>query len=86
LPLLFNFALGHAIGKVKENQVMLALNWMHQPLGYPDDVNLLGDNTDTIKKNTESLIDANKEVGREINVEKTVCCCLIFRMRVQIMI
>jgi hypothetical protein len=34
-------------------------------------VNLLGDNIDTIKKKTETLIDAGKEVGLEINVEKT---------------
>jgi hypothetical protein len=34
-------------------------------------VKLLGDNIDTIKKNTETLIDASKEVGLEINVEKT---------------
>jgi hypothetical protein len=32
---------------------------------------LLGDNIDTIKKNTESLIDASKEVSIEINVDKT---------------
>jgi hypothetical protein len=37
-------------------------------LTYADDVNLLGDNIDTIKKNTEILIDASKEVGLEINV------------------
>jgi hypothetical protein len=29
-------------------------------LAYADDVNLLGDNIDTINKNTEILIDVNK--------------------------
>jgi hypothetical protein len=35
------------------------------------DVNLLDDNIDTMKKNTETLIDANKEVGLELSTEKT---------------
>jgi hypothetical protein len=35
-------------------------------------VNLLGDNTDTIKKNTETLIDTSKEVCLEVNTEKTM--------------
>jgi hypothetical protein len=51
--------------------VGLKLNGTHQLLAYADDVNLLGDNIDTIQKSTEILIDASKEVGLEINVEKT---------------
>jgi hypothetical protein len=51
--------------------VGLKLNGTHQLLADADDVNLLGDNTDTVKKNTGTLIGASKEVGLEINVEKT---------------
>jgi hypothetical protein len=51
--------------------VGLKLNGTHQLLAYADDVNLLGDNIDTIKKNTDILIDASMEVGLEINVDKT---------------
>jgi hypothetical protein len=70
-PLLLNFALEYAIRKVQENQVGLKLNGTHQLLAYVDDVNLLEDNIDTIKKNTETLTDVSKEIGLEINVEKT---------------
>jgi hypothetical protein len=49
-PLLFNFALEYAIRKVQENQVELKLNGTHKLLAYPDDVTLLGDNLDIIKK------------------------------------
>jgi hypothetical protein len=47
------------------------LNGTPELLAYADDVNLLGDNIDTINKNTQTLIDASKEVGLEVNVEKT---------------
>jgi hypothetical protein len=70
-PLLFNFALEYTIRKVQEIQVGLQLNGTHQLLAYADDVNLLGDNIDTIQKNTETSIDASKEVDLEINVDKT---------------
>jgi hypothetical protein len=62
--LLFNFAVEYAIRKVQDNHVGLKLNGTHQVLAYADDVNLLGDNTET-------LTDAGKEVGLEVNVEKT---------------
>jgi hypothetical protein len=41
----------------------LKLNWTHQLLAYADGVNLLADNIDTVKKNTETLMDSSKEVG-----------------------
>jgi hypothetical protein len=51
--------------------VGLKLNGTDHLLAYADDVNLLGDNVDTIKENTETLTDASKEVGLEVNAEKT---------------
>jgi hypothetical protein len=51
--------------------------WTHQQLVYADDVNLLGDNIYiyiyiyTIKRKKQSLFDASKEIGVEVNTEKT---------------
>jgi hypothetical protein len=36
----------------------------------------MGDNAHTIKRNTQTLIDAGKEVGLEVNTEKTKCMLL----------
>jgi retron-type reverse transcriptase len=68
-PLLFNFALEYTFRKVQENQVGLKLNETHQLLVYADDVNLLADNIDIIK--TRTIIDVTKDIGIEVNAEKT---------------
>jgi hypothetical protein len=61
--------------------VGLKLNEKHQLLAYADDMNLLRDKTDIIKKGTETLIGAIKETGVEVSVEKlSICCCLVTRM------
>jgi hypothetical protein len=51
--------------------VIQKLNGTHQLLVYADDVNLLGDNINTITKNKETLIDTSKKVGLEVNTQKT---------------
>jgi hypothetical protein len=47
--------------------VELKSNGTNQLLVYADDVNLLGDTIDAIKKNIDTL---SKEVGLEANAEK----------------
>jgi hypothetical protein len=63
-PLFFNFALEDVIRRVLEKREGLKLNGTHQVLAYADDINILGENIDTIQKNTKALLDASRLVWK----------------------
>jgi hypothetical protein len=49
----------------------LELNETHHILVYADDVNLLSDSINTINGTIETLLEASRDIGIEINAEKT---------------
>jgi hypothetical protein len=69
--ILFNIALEYATRRVQGKQEGQNLNGTHQLLSYADDVTIVGENIGTIQINKEAILDAGKEVGLEVNPEKT---------------
>jgi hypothetical protein len=56
-PFLSNFALDMPLGGSKRTR-----KGIHQRLAYIDDVNIVGEEIDTIKKNTEALLYHSKRL------------------------
>ena len=49
----------------------MKLNGTHQLLAYADDVNVLGGSAHTVNEKAEALVVATKEIGLEVNADKT---------------
>jgi hypothetical protein len=71
-PSLFNFASGFVIEKIQENKSGLDLSGTRQLLVCADDVNVFGENINTIIKTKKLLLDASEGVDQEVKAEKTV--------------
>ena len=70
---LFSYAQFHCPKSDKlETEVHLGvkLNGTRQLLAYADD-NILGRSVHTVKENSEALVVATKEIGLEVNADKT---------------
>ena len=49
----------------------MKLNGIYQILACADDVNILEESIHSVKENTEALVVATKEIGLEVNADKT---------------
>jgi len=63
---------------VQEYEVYLELSETSQLLICADNITLLGDRINTLKENTETLLEASRVINLEINSEKSkymIMCC-----------
>ena len=68
--LLFNFVLEYANCRVQVNQNGFKSNGSNQRLVYADYISIWGESVYDVRKNTEELVVANKEIGIELILDK----------------
>jgi hypothetical protein len=72
-PLLFNIALKKVIRNVQRNNRGVRIDeTVLNVLGFADDINILGEDKESIVQNTKSLINEARRIELTINEEKTV--------------
>jgi hypothetical protein len=69
--LLFNLALEYAIMRVQVDQEGLKLSGTYHLLACADEFDMLGGSAHTLKNDRIALVDASKEIGLEVNADKT---------------
>ena len=65
--------------RVRVNKDDLKLSSTHQLLVDADDVSVLGGSVHTMQKNTEALVATSKDIGLEVNVDRTECMVMVSR-------
>jgi len=73
------FSTLHDTRRVQVNQDGLKLNSAHQLLVDADGINVLGGSVRTMQKNTEALVVASKDIGLEVNADRTKCMVIVSR-------